>query len=35
MMIIGAIAILFLRQASGSSFGQAGQDVGKPYFGRK
>jgi len=33
MMIIGAIAILFLRQASGSSFGQAGQDVGSGLTG--
>lgn len=33
MMIIGAIAILFLRQASASSFGQAGQDVGSGLTG--
>ena len=33
MMIIGAIAILFLRQASSSSFGSAGRDVGSGLTG--
>ena len=33
MMIIGAIAILFLRQASATSFGNAGQDVGSGLTG--
>ena len=33
MMIIGAIAILFLRQASATSFGHAGQDVGSGLSG--
>lgn len=32
-MIIGAIAILFLRQASASGFGSAGQDVGSGLTG--
>ena len=33
LLIIGAIAILFLRQASASSFGHAGQDVGQGLTG--
>lgn len=33
LIIFGAVAILFLRQASGSSFGQAGQDVGSGLTG--
>ncbi len=33
LFIIGAIAILFLRQAHGSSFGSAGQDVGSGLTG--
>jgi len=33
LMIFGAIAILFLRQASQSSFGSAGQDVGSGLTG--
>ena len=33
LVIIGAIAILFLRQASGSSFGAAGADVGSGLTG--
>ena len=33
MMIIGAIAILFLKQASASSFGSAGRDVGSGISG--
>ena len=32
-MVIGAIAILFLRQASATSFGHAGQDVGSGLTG--
>lgn len=33
LFIIGAIAILFLRQASATSFGHAGQDVGSGLSG--
>lgn len=33
LVIIGAVAILFLRQASASSFGQAGSDVGAGLSG--
>tara|TARA_B100000749_G_scaffold259987_1_gene231119 strand:+ start:1102 stop:1512 length:411 start_codon:yes stop_codon:yes gene_type:complete len=33
LIIFGAVAVLFLRQASGSSFGQAGQDVGSGLTG--
>lgn len=33
LLIIGAVAILFLRQASASSFGHAGQDVGQGLSG--
>ena len=33
LFIIGAIAILFLRQASATSFGRAGQDVGSGLSG--
>ena len=33
LFIIGAIAILFLRQASATSFGHAGQDVGSGLTG--
>lgn len=33
LIIMGAVAILFLRQASVSSFGQAGQDVGAGLSG--
>lgn len=33
LVIIGAVAILFLRQASASSFGSAGRDVGSGLTG--
>ena len=33
LFIIGAIAILFLKQAHGSSFGSAGRDVGQGLTG--
>ena len=33
LFIIGAIAILFLKQASATSFGHAGQDVGSGITG--
>ena len=33
LVIFGAVAILFLRQASASSFGVAGQDVGQGLTG--
>ena len=33
LLIIGAVAILFLKQASATSFGQAGTDVGQGLSG--
>jgi hypothetical protein len=33
LVIIGAIAVLFLKQASATSFGHAGQDVGQGITG--